>query len=82
MVTCGGNILVVVIIACTPALRSVTNALLVNLAMADLMVGLVQLLEVIRMFRPDVIGTYAACAFKMWLIIKMVLVSCASLLGE
>ena len=82
LMTCAGNVFVIVVVSRTLLLRTVTNGLLVNLAVSDLMMGLYQLLETIRSFRTNLIRTYGLCIFKMSFILFIVLASGANLLGE
>ncbi len=82
ILTCGGNTLVIVTVARTPSLRTVTNVLLVNLAVADLMMGLIQFSAFLSIFMAEREPTHAACTISVSVVASVPLVSSFTLLGK
>ena len=82
IIICGGNALVIIVVACTPSLRTITNVLLVNLAVADLLFGFHQLLEILV---ATILGTNHSCVeccARIFVETALPAVSCFTLLGK
>ena len=79
---CGGNALVIIIFARTPALRIISNASIVNLAFADLCIGLYTIVLLVKETFTELTKSYEHCRVNLAIAISIFLVSIATLTGE
>ena len=80
---CVGNTMVIILVAASPPLQTVTNILLVNLALADATIGVLSLVGVYASVWPQYsMDNTVECHFRIWTVALVVLVSCSTLFGR
>ena len=79
---CGGNILVMITIRKTRDVHSVTKKFIINLAVADFLIGVLTLHRILFELKPSLVDSYWSCALRSFLILLTYYTSAATLTGE
>ena len=82
IITCGGNVIVILAISLTPELHEITNIFVVNLAVADTLFGLQSIPVILSQIRPDIVENETFCMGRMWAIALVAMASIMTLAGE
>ncbi len=79
----GGNTLVILTVCLTRELREeVTNILVANLALADMMFGMQNIPTVILLVQPDAVDSSTSCLIYLITMVTLTLTSVATLTGK
>ncbi len=79
---CGGNALVIFIIAKTRTLQTVTSISVINLAVVDFLVGVSDIPLILSIIRPELVHHYPVCCIRVGYMTCITFVSVATLTGR
>ena len=81
-IICGGNLLVMFAIRNTQSVHRITKKFIINLAVADFLIGLNFLHRILFMFSLHWVDSYWSCSFHIFLGLQTYFTNAATLMGK
>ena len=82
LLVCGGNVLVMLAIKNARDVNKITKMFVVNLAVADFLIGMTPVHRIVFELRPFWVDSYWSCVVKMFLVLQVHFTSAATLMGK